>query len=212
DGKVVETALDHVNPQRDRPIYLRFDVDALGPSVPPGTGTPTLRTKVTRALTKIPQVRGGLIFREGHYVCEAVHETGLFVVLDLMVCLTLPPCNFECRTFTRICVVHFDLSSECSNVISPRCAAYRKSIPRPRMPRLFGRLLQWHFHWYALLCVSHPHLALARAFGHCSRMGIPRDPFVSYTQWRRGPRVNSWWRDYRCLMRCVGLELPGSRR
>jgi hypothetical protein len=35
-----------------------------------GTGTP---------------VRGGLSFREGHYICEAVAETGCLVALDIMV-------------------------------------------------------------------------------------------------------------------------------
>lgn len=68
-GKVVEMALDHVNPNRDLPIHLSFDVDALDPSVAPSTGTP---------------VRGGLSFREGHYICEAISETGLLVALDLM--------------------------------------------------------------------------------------------------------------------------------
>jgi len=68
-GKVVEMALDHVNPKRDRPIHLSFDVDALDPSVAPSTGTP---------------VRGGLTFREGHYICETVCETGLLVGLDIM--------------------------------------------------------------------------------------------------------------------------------
>ncbi|KAK7467475.1 Arginase, catabolizes arginine to ornithine and urea [Stygiomarasmius scandens] len=68
-GKVVEMALDHVNPNRDRPIHLSFDVDALDPSVAPSTGTP---------------VRGGLTFREGHYICEAIWETGCLVALDLM--------------------------------------------------------------------------------------------------------------------------------
>ncbi|KIM72218.1 hypothetical protein PILCRDRAFT_829919 [Piloderma croceum F 1598] len=68
-GKVVEMALDHVNPNRNLPIHLSFDVDALDPSVAPSTGTP---------------VRGGLTFREGHYICEALHETGLLVALDLM--------------------------------------------------------------------------------------------------------------------------------
>ncbi|KAF5315775.1 hypothetical protein D9611_004812 [Ephemerocybe angulata] len=68
-GKVVEMALDHVNPNRDRPIHLSFDVDALDPSVAPSTGTP---------------VRGGLTFREGHYICEAVYETQCLVALDLM--------------------------------------------------------------------------------------------------------------------------------
>lgn len=39
-GKVVEMALDYVNPNRDVPIHLSFDVDALDPSVAPSTGTP----------------------------------------------------------------------------------------------------------------------------------------------------------------------------
>ena len=45
-GKVVEMALDHVNPKRDRPIHLSFDVDALDPSVAPSTGTPVGRTSL----------------------------------------------------------------------------------------------------------------------------------------------------------------------
>jgi arginase len=39
-GKVVEKALDCVNPGRNLPIHLSFDVDALDPSVAPSTGTP----------------------------------------------------------------------------------------------------------------------------------------------------------------------------
>ena len=39
-GKVVEMAMDHVNPGKDKPIHLSFDVDALDPSVAPSTGTP----------------------------------------------------------------------------------------------------------------------------------------------------------------------------
>lgn len=46
-GKVVEMALDHVNPGRDLPIHLSFDVDALDPTVAPSTGTPV----------SIPQLR-----------------------------------------------------------------------------------------------------------------------------------------------------------
>ncbi|RKP06055.1 arginase [Thamnocephalis sphaerospora] len=68
-GRVVEMALDHVNPQRNLPIHLSFDVDALDPSVAPSTGTP---------------VRGGLTFREGHYICEAIAETGQLVAMDLV--------------------------------------------------------------------------------------------------------------------------------
>jgi len=69
-GQVVEMALDRVNPDRSKPIHLSFDVDALDPSVAPSTGTP---------------VRGGLTFREGHYICERLYETGLLVAVDLMV-------------------------------------------------------------------------------------------------------------------------------
>ncbi|KAK3813146.1 MAG: Ureohydrolase [Benniella sp.] len=68
-GKVVEMAIEHVSPGLTRPIHLSFDVDALDPTVAPSTGTP---------------VRGGLTFREGHYICEAVHETGCLVAMDLM--------------------------------------------------------------------------------------------------------------------------------
>ncbi|KAJ4478502.1 Ureohydrolase [Lentinula aciculospora] len=74
-GKVVEMALNYLNannanPDKLRPIHLSFDVDALDPSVAPSTGTP---------------VRGGLTFREGHYICERIWETGALVGLDLMV-------------------------------------------------------------------------------------------------------------------------------
>lgn len=39
-GKVMEMALDHVNPTRDRPTHLSFDVDALDPSVAPSKYRP----------------------------------------------------------------------------------------------------------------------------------------------------------------------------
>jgi len=41
-GKVVEMALDHVNPGREKPIHLSFDVDALDPTVAPSTLLPSL--------------------------------------------------------------------------------------------------------------------------------------------------------------------------
>lgn len=88
-GRVMEMALDHVMGGREMPLHLSFDVDALDPTVAPskllfacyslmivsgaddiGTGTP---------------VRGGLTFREGHYITEAVAETGCLVALDIMV-------------------------------------------------------------------------------------------------------------------------------
>jgi arginase len=36
-GKCVDICLDHINPNRDLPIHLSFDVDALDPSVAPST-------------------------------------------------------------------------------------------------------------------------------------------------------------------------------
>ncbi|MBW0476152.1 hypothetical protein O181_015867 [Austropuccinia psidii MF-1] len=68
-GKVLEMTLNTVNRHQNVPIHLSFDVDALDPSVAPATGTP---------------VRGGLSFREGHYVCEEIYKTGCLVALDLM--------------------------------------------------------------------------------------------------------------------------------
>ena len=65
-GNVVEMALEYLG---NRPIHLSFDVDALDPTVAPSTGTP---------------VRGGLTFREGHYICERVWETGRLVAVDVM--------------------------------------------------------------------------------------------------------------------------------
>eukprot|EP00126_Sphaerothecum_destruens_P006227 Sdes_comp19275_c0_seq2m10284 len=68
-GAIVEMALDHVNPYRLCPIHLSFDVDALDPMYAPSTGT---------------RVHGGLTFREGHYICEALAETGLLAGLDIV--------------------------------------------------------------------------------------------------------------------------------
>lgn len=100
-GKVVELALDAVNPNRDLPIHLSFDVDALDPSVAPSTGTPVWSgcKRVVHNTDFVPQVRGGLTFREGHYICEAIHETGLLIGLDLMVCGTNLSYGSYCRRY-----------------------------------------------------------------------------------------------------------------
>jgi len=67
-GKVMEMALDHIDPQRRTPIHLSFDVDSLDPTVAPSTGT---------------RVMGGLSFREGKYICQSVAETGCLVSMDI---------------------------------------------------------------------------------------------------------------------------------
>jgi arginase len=51
-GKVVDMALDAVNPNRDLPIHLSFDVDALDPSVAPSTGTPVSETSLVQVSTR----------------------------------------------------------------------------------------------------------------------------------------------------------------
>lgn len=70
-ARVVDMALRRVNPGNKRPIHLSFDVDALDPFFAPSTGTP---------------VRGGLTWREGCYICEAVAETGKLISMDLVEC------------------------------------------------------------------------------------------------------------------------------
>lgn len=68
-GKVVEMALSRVNPDNKRPIHLSLDIDAIDPFFAPATGT---------------AVRGGLTWREGCYICEALAETGNLVAMDLV--------------------------------------------------------------------------------------------------------------------------------
>lgn len=68
-GKVVEMAIDAINPSRTAPIHLSYDVDAIDPFYVPATGT---------------RVEGGLTLREGLYIAEAVAETGLLSSLDIV--------------------------------------------------------------------------------------------------------------------------------
>jgi len=67
-GKVTEMALDHVDPKRKRPLHLSFDIDSLDPYYCPSTGT---------------KVAGGLTYREGIYICEAMAQTGRLVSMDV---------------------------------------------------------------------------------------------------------------------------------
>lgn len=68
-SKVVEMALQSINPHNKRPIHLSLDIDALDPSFAPATGT---------------AVRGGLTWREGCYICETLADTGNLVAMDLV--------------------------------------------------------------------------------------------------------------------------------
>jgi len=66
---VVEMAIKAIDPRGERPIWLSLDVDAVDPHFAPGTGT---------------MARGGLTYREIHYVCEELAATGRLVGMDLV--------------------------------------------------------------------------------------------------------------------------------
>lgn len=70
-GQVIDMTIAHLSKDKNdhSPIHLSFDIDAIDPSVAGSTGTP---------------VRGGLTFREGHYICEALYATGRLVGLDMV--------------------------------------------------------------------------------------------------------------------------------
>mmetsp|Transcript_38629 Transcript_38629/g.93377 ORF Transcript_38629/g.93377 Transcript_38629/m.93377 type:complete len:375 (+) Transcript_38629:60-1184(+) len=61
-GQVMDMAFEHLykgNP--NRPLHISYDIDAVDPVLAPATGT---------------KVRGGLTFREAHFVAEAAAQSG----------------------------------------------------------------------------------------------------------------------------------------
>jgi len=66
---VIDMALHRVNPNRNRPIHLSFDIDGCDPTIAPGTGTCS---------------RGGLNFRESHYICETLSLTNNLCSMDIV--------------------------------------------------------------------------------------------------------------------------------
>ncbi|XP_006973173.1 arginase-2, mitochondrial [Peromyscus maniculatus bairdii] len=67
--KVMEQTFDLLIGKRQRPIHLSFDIDAFDPKLAPATGTPVV---------------GGITYREGMYITEEIHKTGLLSALDLV--------------------------------------------------------------------------------------------------------------------------------
>ncbi|KAK2101193.1 Amino-acid acetyltransferase, mitochondrial [Saguinus oedipus] len=67
--KVMEQTFDLLIGKRQRPNHLSFDIDAFDPTLAPATGTPVV---------------GGLTYREGMYIAEEIHNTGLLSALDLV--------------------------------------------------------------------------------------------------------------------------------
>lgn len=68
-ARVMEMALQAVDPEGKRPLHLSFDIDGLDPIHAPSTGT---------------MVTGGLSLREGRYIAEAMAETGRLRSMDLV--------------------------------------------------------------------------------------------------------------------------------
>ena len=66
-GKIMEQTLDYFNTRKE--IHLSFDIDAIDPFYAPHTGT---------------AVTGGLTFREGNYICEALFDSGKLASMELV--------------------------------------------------------------------------------------------------------------------------------
>lgn len=65
---VMHMAMQQINPDRNRPIHLSFDIDGVDPLYAPSTGTP---------------VAGGITHREARYICEYLHDSGLLRSMDM---------------------------------------------------------------------------------------------------------------------------------
>lgn len=68
-SQVVTLALQRIDPNNERPLHLTFDIDAIDPVYAPGTGT---------------LARGGLSYREAHFICEEMAATQRLVGMDLV--------------------------------------------------------------------------------------------------------------------------------
>jgi arginase len=69
-GKVMDLALAHLlEKDSKRPIHVSYDIDAVDPIHAPATGT---------------TVRGGLTYREAHYVAEAVASSGSLASVEIV--------------------------------------------------------------------------------------------------------------------------------
>jgi arginase len=57
-GQTMDRALEHL---KGRPLHLSYDIDSVDPQLAPATGT---------------KVRGGLTYRESHFICEYIAQSG----------------------------------------------------------------------------------------------------------------------------------------
>jgi len=68
-ARVIEMAIEAVGPAMDNPLHLSLDIDSVDPHFAPGTGT---------------AARGGLSYREIHYICEELALSRRLVSMDLV--------------------------------------------------------------------------------------------------------------------------------
>jgi arginase len=69
-GAVMEKAVRHLlSKDLNRPIHLSYDIDAVDPAQAPATGT---------------AVRGGLTYREAHFIAESVCASGQLGSADIV--------------------------------------------------------------------------------------------------------------------------------
>jgi arginase len=68
-SQVMAMALNKIDPYNNRPLHLTLDIDGIDPISAPGTGT---------------LARGGLSYRESHYICEEMASTNRLVGCDLV--------------------------------------------------------------------------------------------------------------------------------
>jgi len=66
-GRVMEECVEYFSDRED--IHLSFDIDAIDPFFAPHTGT---------------AVTGGLSFREGNYICEALFASQKLTSMELV--------------------------------------------------------------------------------------------------------------------------------
>lgn len=77
--KVIQRALETLNPSGEKKLHVSFDIDALDPLYPNSTGTP---------------VMGGLTLREGVFIMEEAYNTGALSSIDLV---EVNPCLGDAR-------------------------------------------------------------------------------------------------------------------
>jgi len=66
---VMERTLEFFRKDKQHPIHISFDIDAVDPSIAFGTGTKS---------------RGGLLYREAHYIIREAAATGNLVGMDMV--------------------------------------------------------------------------------------------------------------------------------